>query len=556
MLHVAAVVSFVSLLLSSLPAVRAQAPVAAGAPPTAALPDGAPPAMAAIRGERLLAHAQFLASDELGGRLTGSPGQEQAAQYIADHFRSLGLEPLGDVVDGERTFFQRYGVTRTYIDPASVLRFGPIETRHGYAVLTGGPVQLACDGVLKFRGRGRNRGGSAEVAADEDLTDEVPLVLIKMPKGRVDRDISVEQKFMMSFRAFGTLSRTTASLQKQGAKLVVFALVDDPLGLIDVLNYLALSPGKDLMNPRFPGADASMTAMARMLGGADGPPSLVLSPALSAKVFAEMGLEHAALQEFLDGDGELPAAKTTLPARVALQVEQDDEATASNVVACLRGADPQLAHEAVVFSAHMDHVGGRMDGEVFRGADDNASGSAGLLGIATAFAKAVADGAPPRRSAVFLSVSGEELGLWGSAYYADHPTWDGEIVADVNTDMIGRSGPESGPMEVMVTPSHRHDMFSTIVQDAARFGEQLGMSLTDGDKYYERSDHYNFARKGIPVVFFCTGEHADYHQVTDTPDKLDPDKMQRVARLAFWTGWAVANADEVPRTLGRRADWK
>jgi len=122
--------------------------------------------------------------------------------------------------------------------------------------------------------------------------------------------------------------------------------------------------------------------------------------------------------------------------------------------------------------------------------------------------------------------------------------------------MIGRSGPESGPDEVTVTPSHGHRMFSTIVQDAARYGERLGVTFTSGDKYYERSDHYNFAKKGIPVVFFCNGEHEDYHQVSDHADKLDPRKMQTIARLAFWTGWTVANADEKPRTLGPRSDWK
>jgi Zn-dependent M28 family amino/carboxypeptidase len=229
------------------------------------------------------------------------------------------------------------------------------------------------------------------------------------------------------------------------------------------------------------------------------------------------------------------------------------QAWACNVAAVLRGSDPQLAAEAIVYSAHMDHVGSRIDGEVFNGADDNASGSAGLLAIASAFANGKQK---PRRSVIFLSVSGEELGLWGSAYYADHPTWPADrIIANINTDMIGRSGPESGPTEVTVTPSNRHRMFSTLVQEAARCGEQLGVTFSSGDKYYQRSDHYNFAKKGIPVVFFCNGEHEDYHQVSDHADKLDGQKMERIARLAFWTGWQTANADERPRQLGRRETW-
>ena len=233
--------------------------------------------------------------------------------------------------------------------------------------------------------------------------------------------------------------------------------------------------------------------------------------------------------------------------------DSDGDARASNVCAVLRGSDPKLKHEAIVYSAHMDHVGMRMDGDVFNGADDNASGSAGLLAIASAFANSLQK---PRRSIIFLSVSGEELGLWGSRYYSDNPTWQlDKIVANINTDMIGRSGAESGPLEVTVTPSNRHVKYSTIVRDAARFGEQLGVTFQSGDKYYERSDHYNFARKGIPVVFFCNGEHEDYHQVSDHADKLDGDKMQRIARLAFWTGWHVATTDEAPRALGKQERW-
>jgi Zn-dependent M28 family amino/carboxypeptidase len=121
--------------------------------------------------------------------------------------------------------------------------------------------------------------------------------------------------------------------------------------------------------------------------------------------------------------------------------------------------------------------------------------------------------------------------------------------------MIGRSGPESGPDEVTVTPSYRHAKYSTIVRDSVGFAKQLGVSFTSGDKYYQRSDHYNFAKKGIPVVFFCSGEHEDYHQVTDTVDKLDGAKMERIARLAFWTGWHVATVDPVPRGLGRQKKW-
>jgi hypothetical protein len=366
--------------------------------------------------------------------------------------------------------------------------------------------------------------------------------------------LSVEQKFGMSLGTFGRLGQAAKALEAKGALATLFLQLDDPAGLTDVLNYLALSPGKDLVKARFEGADPGLGAMSGMLAGAKDMPSLVLSVAASERLLGELGMDPKAVAAFVAGDAERPAAKDDLAAKLVLSITQDEEATATNVVAVLRGSDPQLAAEAVVYSAHMDHVGRRMDGEVFNGADDNASGSAGLMAIAQAYAKAEQK---PRRSVIFLSVSGEEMGLWGSAYFADHATWPADkIIADVNTDMIGRSGPESGPLEVGVTPSFRHSMYSTIVRDAAGFAAKVGLSFTSGDKYYERSDHYNFAKKGIPVVFFCDGEHEDYHQVTDHAEKLDGEKMERIARLAFWTGWSVANADEVPRRLGKREDWR
>jgi Zn-dependent M28 family amino/carboxypeptidase len=158
---------------------------------------------------------------------------------------------------------------------------------------------------------------------------------------------------------------------------------------------------------------------------------------------------------------------------------------------------------------------------------------------------------------VFLSVSGEELGLWGSDWYGDHPTWPlARIVADINIDMIGRAGGADGePIAMQITPSHQHEKFSSIVRDAVALGQKFEIAFTSGDTYYTRSDHFNFARRGVPVVFFCDGEHPDYHMVTDTADRLDYRKMEAIARLAFWTGWNVANAKAKPKNLGVQPSW-
>ena len=429
---------------------------------------------------------------------------------------------------------------------------GEVELADGYAVLGAREMKADVDAAAVWLGYGRTRGAARDVPEGEDLGGKIAVVAVKGPRGRVRDGLSVEQKFGMSFGMLGTLGRTARNLAKAGAGAVVFVQLEDKVGLSDVLNYVALSPGKAMVSPNFPGADAGMAAMSRM-ARSGGVPTLVLSTGASARVLAELGVAPEAFEAFVKEGADKPEGADGVSCKLSVEVRHDADATASNVCAVLRGSDPALRDEAIVYSAHMDHVGKRMDGDVFNGADDNASGSAGLLEIASAFAKAET---MPRRSVVFLSVSGEELGLWGSQYYSDHPTWQlDQLVANINTDMIGRSGPESGEMEVTVTPSYRHPKFSTIVRDAAAFGDSLGMKFSSGDKYYQRSDHYNFARKGIPVVFFCNGEHEDYHQVTDHADKLDGAKMERIARLAFWTGWNVANADERPATLGRQKGW-
>ncbi|MBL9076508.1 MAG: M28 family peptidase [Planctomycetes bacterium] len=516
-----------------------------------------PQALATIRKADLLAHANWLADGARAGRLTGSPEQEAAAAYIEAHFRKLGLEPLGDTdADGARSFRQRYPIARTTLAPKSRLQFGDLSLEDGFALLGKQPGEHAVQGKLRFLGLGRTRGSQAELPADTTLDGDVAVVVARAPRGRLDRQLGVEQKFLMSFGTLGQIGRTAGNLAKKGAGAVVFLLLEDPVGLTDVLNYVALSPGKDLVEATFPGAQPVLGGLGALAGGEGGGsvPTCVLSIAASEKVLAVLGLDRAAVAAFVAGDGDLPPAKADLAAALTFAVTHEAQASACNVVAVLRGSDPQLAAEAVVYSAHMDHVGRRMDGAVFHGADDNASGTAGLLAIASAFAGSAAR---PRRSVVFLSVSGEELGLWGSQFYADHPTWPIEqIVANVNTDMIGRSGPESGPKEVGATPSHERSEYTTLVRDAAGFAAKLGIELVSADKYWDRSDHYNFAQKGIPVVFFCNGEHEDYHQVTDTPDKLDGDKMERLAQLAFWTGWAVAADDERPRRLGRREGWR
>jgi Zn-dependent M28 family amino/carboxypeptidase len=219
---------------------------------------------------------------------------------------------------------------------------------------------------------------------------------------------------------------------------------------------------------------------------------------------------------------------------------------APNVVAVLRGSDPVLRNEYVVLSAHMDHVGvgEPVNGDsIYNGADDDASGTAALVEIAEAMASLPVR---PRRSVIFLHVSGEEKGLLGSRWYSDHPTVPlQQIVANVNIDMISRNSPDT-----VVVIGKDYSTLGAVVNRVGARHPELRLTAADDiwpeERFFFRSDHFNFARKEIPAIFFFTGVHEDYHRPSDTVEKIDSDKAMRVTRLIFHTVMEIANADGRP----------
>ena len=234
-----------------------------------------------------------------------------------------------------------------------------------------------------------------------------------------------------------------------------------------------------------------------------------------------------------------------LDIRVELADSVLSSRTAPNTVGILEGSDPDLKNEYLVFSAHMDHIGitpGQPD-SINNGADDDGSGTVGVVELAEAFSQA---GARPKRSIIFLTVSGEEKGLWGSRYFTEHPVCRStKVVADLNIDMIGRNWPDT----IVAIGKEHSDLGTTLERVNARHKE-LGMTAIDDiwpeERFYFRSDHYNFARKGVPVLFFFNGVHADYHRVTDSPDKINSEKESRILRLLFYLGQDIANSPTRP----------
>ena len=242
-----------------------------------------------------------------------------------------------------------------------------------------------------------------------------------------------------------------------------------------------------------------------------------------------------------------------VPAAFLNEKRNDNLPDSENIWAFIEGSEKP--EEILVISAHYDHVGMK-DGEVYNGADDDGSGTVALLEIAEAFMQAKKEGHGPKRSILFLHVTGEEHGLLGSRFYSENPLFPiKNTIADINIDMIGRRDADHADTNnyIYVIGS---DRLSTDLHNACETANKKYVNLDldyryndpkDPNRFYYRSDHYNFAKKGIPSIFFFNGVHADYHKATDSPDKIEYDAVAKRAQLAFVTAWELANSENRPR---------
>ena len=468
-------------------------------------------AASTITPEDMRAAIATIADDSMGGRDTPSPGLDKTAQWIADRYAEFGLAHAGD--DG--TFFQRYAFPLRALDTAGA-HFGSVVDGENVMLTYGEDYFVAA--ATPFEDRAMGHGSlvwvprSADGSWPEVESARGQVMVVSLP-GTYDRD----------WRIAAAQARRTA--QTAGARALVVALDEDfPAIAFERLSELAAEPSRSLVDP-------------------DEIPAFYLRPAAAAALLARGGLDLAAL---VAGSGEprvVPGVDTHFSADAVIV----EEATAPNVVAVLRGSDPELADTYVVFSAHMDHVGvgspNAAGDSIYNGADDDASGTAALVEMAEAFS--VLEEAP-RRSLVFLNVSGEEKGLLGSRWFTEHPTVPVDrIVANVNMDMIARNAPDS-----IVVIGQEYSSLGPLVESVAVEHQDLGLTVSEDpwpeERFFFRSDHFNFARLEIPALFFFAGVHEDYHQPSDELDKLDLDKATRVARLAFWTAHAIADSPAAP----------
>ena len=442
-----------------------------------------------ITEENLRMQLGVIAHDSMRGRDTPSPELTETALYIAGQFRDFGLEPGAG--DG---FIQSYPMTR--ISPASADR---------QVFRLSGPA-----GVTDM-GYGDQFFIQATVSNAEA---DGSLVLVERASDMPSASSQI-----------AILRVTTANIRQVfGGRLRDAIRAAAPAGLVVVLDV------PDAQFERF----REFLGRERVVFGApesEGVPVVfVAQESLPADLAAQVAA--GTLEDGWSGQ---------LATTADIEVEE-----APNTIGVLRGSDPELRDEYVLITAHMDHVGvGRpVDGDsIYNGADDDGSGTVTVVEIARAFASLEQ---APRRSIIFVTVSGEEKGLLGSRYYAENPTFPIEnTVANINLDMVGRNWSDT-----IVVIGKDESTLGPQVERISADHPELDMAVIDDiwpeESFYTRSDHYNFAQRGVPILFFFNGTHDQYHQPADEVELIDYDKMARIGRLVFYLGLEVANQDDRP----------
>lgn len=485
-----------------------------------------------IEGRSIKEHVYTLASDEFQGRETGTEGNLKAADYIALQFASFGIEPI----PGDDDYFQevafstvKWGDLSLTVNGERIEHLKEYLSVPQYFPVTTGPTVIS---ALTFLGYGIDDPVYSDYAG-VDVRGKHLLVYSGEPWDKNENFLISGSDSASNWSIDPLLKLETA--RKAGAASIW--IIEDNLREMIMYARKYLLTGAMLMG------DAETMTKEYL-------PHATISSSLGQKLAGKKVKKVIRLRDKITRTGK--PAHTLLPVNMVWNAAHQIKSTPGvNVLAYIEGIDPSLKKELVIVTAHYDHLGMRGK-DIFYGADDNASGTSAVLEIAQAFAEAKAQGQGPMRSVLCMLVTGEEKGLLGSQYYSEHPIFPLEhTIANVNIDMIGRI--DDAHTDSNYTYVIGSDRLST---DLHKINESVNEQYTklqldytynkedDPHRFYYRSDHYNFAKNGIPAIFYFSGVHDDYHRPTDTPDKLMYDKAETIARLAFYTTWELANRKE------------
>jgi hypothetical protein len=476
-----------------------------------------------IKSEDLRKHLFQIAGPAFEGRETAMPGQRKAAVYIEEYFKSLGLKPGNG--DSYQYPFPVY--KDSFISSLIRVNGQEFELNTDYQNSTLSKSFSFSYGLsnVVFAGYGLSDSIRDDYKGLQ-VNGKIVIILGGFPAGYVQEQINKKK--------FNNFAKVDAAL-KHGAIAILSIQEDFPR------KKSLTDPG--LMYRGFFREEIT-------------PAFFYVSENIARKI---MGADYDQAKK---GSPETKSYK----ADIILSLQKQTQLLQStDVLGFLEGGD--LKDEVLIISAHYDHLG-KKDSVIYYGADDDGSGTVSLLELASAFSNAKAAGKGPRRSLLFLANSGEEKGLWGSEYYSDHPLYPLEkTTADLNIDMIGRKDPyrkqgdSNNYVYIVGDDKLSTDLHTISVAMNKKYtGLELDYKFNDPKdplRIYYRSDHFNFARKGVPIIFYFDGIHADYHMPTDTPDKINYDLMVKRAQLVFYTAWEMANRDnmlkrDLPAITGER----
>jgi hypothetical protein len=471
------------------------------------------PFAATITQEDLKKHLYIVAGAEMQGRETASEGQRKAAAYIENQFKALGLLPGNK--DNYQAGFPVYqdSMISSLIE-VNGKRFD--ASRDFFINLSQANTSTILSSEVVFAGYG---------VSDSTRNDY--------------KDVNVQGKIVLVMQSpSGSSGGNSARIRTSPFTIMRDAQKNGAAAILLVQNSMIRRGAPVSRGPLYQEAYK---------------PNILPNTYLITEDVAKaiMGADFDAAKESIKNGNPQPK---TYKADVKLDFKKNvNELNSTNVIGYLEGSDKK--DEYVFITAHYDHLGKRGDSVIFYGADDDGSGTVSILELAEAFVKAKAAGKGPRRSIVFMTVSGEEKGLWGSEYYSDHPLFPlDKTTVDLNIDMIGRTDPKRKGDSSNYVYVVGDDKLSS---DLRPISEAMNKKYTkleldykynapkDPERIYYRSDHYNFARKGVPIIFYFNGTHKDYHQPSDTPDKIDYKQMAKRAQLVFYTAWEMANRNEM-----------
>ena len=513
----------------------------------------------------------YISSDELEGRAVFTAGFGLAAAYVEDHLRAWGVKPAGDHGSYLQTV-RVLGVKTTSHATVSVTVNGETRTFADGEGITfprnmGGRRRFTVDRV-EFAGYGLDGPGAGRMDfRGKDVKDAAVVWL--GANGPKNIDQSVYRRVLTGRNRYAT--------EQRGAAASIGPASDAGAGGAGGAGESG-GPGRSgRLSRGAPLPAADFTTVQRL--DTPAPPNVSANDAFFTFLFSQAPVPYDELKRKASAQDELPSFRVP-GASITFNVDADYQIVRTqltqNVVGVIEGSDPQLKGAYVAFGAHYDHVGyaegevtrgdngarragapgrvtaGAEDDRIWNGADDDGSGTVAIMALAKAFS----EGPKPKRSLIFVWHSGEERGLWGSRYFADYPTVPMDrIVAQLNIDMIGRNRDDkaSEANTVYVVGSDRISTeLHTLNRDAnAALPWPLTLNYafndpTDLEQIYYRSDHYSYAAKGIPVIFFTTGLHPDYHANTDEVSKIEFDKMTRITQMVYETGLGLANLDHAP----------